>query len=51
MRCRLEAHCLGWKLGKLVDRRGKEWEGRTSAYKELTQAELLKPPYNMVLGW
>ena len=38
------------QLGKLVDRRGKEWEGRTSAYKELTQAELLKPPYNMVLG-
>ncbi len=38
------------QLGKLVDRRGKEWEGRTSAYKELTQAELLNPPYNMVLG-
>lgn len=36
------------QLGKLVDRRGKEWEGRTSAYKELTDAELAG--FGMVRG-
>lgn len=37
------------QLGKLVDRRGKEWEGRTSAYKELTQQDLVDN-FGMVLG-
>lgn len=37
------------QLGKLYDRRGREWEGRTSAYQQLTDAELVKD-YGMVLG-
>ena len=36
------------QLGKLYDRRGKEWEGRTSAYQELTDADLAG--FGMVRG-
>ena len=37
------------QLGKLYDRRGKEWEGRTSVYQELTQQDLVDN-FGMVLG-
>ncbi len=36
-------------LSKLYDRRGREWEGRTPTYQQLTDAELVKD-YGMVLG-
>ncbi len=37
------------QLGKLVDRRNREWEGKTSAFQTLTTEELVKD-YGMVLG-